>query len=76
MIPENIVHSLTLLDAGTKPYKFVRERPVLFNEGQRRLYYTFWSIWNDDIRKILQMYVGRLKDGADLLLTKYKIHEP
>ena len=22
-----------------------------------RLYYTFWSIWNDDIRKILQMYV-------------------
>ena len=36
MIPENIVHSLTLLDAGTKPYKFVRERPVLFNEGQRK----------------------------------------
>ena len=22
-----------------------------------RLYYTFWSIWNDDMRKILQMYV-------------------
>ncbi|BFL33423.1 hypothetical protein K330107F9_27660 [Bacteroides stercoris] len=36
MIPENIVHSLTLPDAGTKPYEFVRERPVLFNEGQRK----------------------------------------
>ncbi|WP_368041467.1 DUF6714 family protein [Bacteroides caccae] len=36
MIPENIVHSLTLPDAGTKPYEFVRERLVLFNEGQRK----------------------------------------
>ncbi|WP_317167617.1 MULTISPECIES: DUF6714 family protein [Bacteroidaceae] len=36
MIPENIVHPLTLPDAGTKPYEFVRERPVLFNERQRK----------------------------------------
>ena len=36
MIPENIVYSLTLPDAGTKPYEFVRERPVLFNERQRK----------------------------------------
>ena len=57
MIPENIVYSLTLPDAGTKPYEFVRERPVRLMRDRGRLYYTFWSIWNDDIRKILQMYV-------------------
>lgn len=36
MIPESIVHSLTLPDAGTELYEFVRERLVLFNEGQRK----------------------------------------
>ncbi|WP_366664061.1 DUF6714 family protein [uncultured Bacteroides sp.] len=36
MIPKNIVHSLTLPDARTKPYEFVQERLVLFNEGQRK----------------------------------------
>lgn len=36
MIPESIVHSLTLPDAGTELYEFVRERLVLFNEQQRK----------------------------------------
>lgn len=36
MIPESIVHSLTLPDAGTELYEFVRERLVLFNEEQRK----------------------------------------
>lgn len=86
MIPESIVHSLTLPDAGTKLYEFVRERLVLFSEEQRKAVLHFWNIWNDAIRKILRIYVwaigvqllhaGRLKDGADLLLTKYKIYEP
>lgn len=34
-IPESIVHSLTLPDAGTELYEFVRERLVLFGEEQR-----------------------------------------
>ena len=85
MIPENIVHSLTLPDAGTELYEFVRERLVLFNEEQRKAVLHFWNIWNNAMRKILRIYVwavgirllhaGRLKDGADLLLTKYKIYE-
>ena len=36
MIPESIVHSLTLPDAGTELYEFVRERLVLFSEEQRK----------------------------------------
>lgn len=36
MIPESIVHSLTLPDAGTELYEFVRERLVLFSEKQRK----------------------------------------
>lgn len=35
-IPESIVHSLTLPDAGTELYEFVRERLVLFSEEQRK----------------------------------------
>ena len=86
MIPESIVHSLTLPDAGTELYEFVRERLVLFSEEQRKAVLHFLEYLEDAMRKILRMYVwaigvrllhaGRLKDGADLLLTKYKIYEP
>lgn len=35
-IPESIVHSLTLPDAGMELYEFVRERLMLFDEVQRK----------------------------------------
>ena len=41
MIPESIVHSLTLPDAGTEFYEFVQERLVLFGEGQRKAILNF-----------------------------------
>ena len=41
IIPESIVHSLTLPDAGTELYEFVRERLVLFGEEQRKAILLF-----------------------------------
>lgn len=43
MIPESIVHLLTLPDARTERYEFVRERLVLFSEGQRKAVLHFWG---------------------------------
>lgn len=40
-IPESIVHSLTLPDAGTELYEFVRERLALFSEEQRTVILHF-----------------------------------
>lgn len=40
-IPESIVHSQTLPDAGTELYEFVRERMVLFGEEQRKAILNF-----------------------------------
>lgn len=41
IIPESIVHSLMLPDAGTELYEFVRERLVLFSEEQRMAIFRF-----------------------------------
>lgn len=86
MIPESIVHSLTLPDAERSYTSLYGKGWCCSVRNRGRLYYTFWNIWNDAMRKILRIYVwaigvrllhaGRLKDGADLLLTKYKIYEP
>ena len=74
MIPESIVHSLTLPDAGTELYEFVRERLVLFSEEQRKAVLHFLEYLEqchaEDFTDICVggcirlLHTGRLKDGG------------